>query len=123
MDATTQTAPPATRLVPAKGPRPRTDYRAVRRNAAKTARMLLEWRETVAEAANIKANIHIRADQANGAREAAAKALAIDNVMHMGLRRDVMVAFAMLKFYRAERRTRSITRIIRGLEKHVQDAR
>lgn len=40
--------------------RPRSDYRAARRNAAKAARKLPEWRETVWAAANVRAGRFLR---------------------------------------------------------------
>lgn len=108
----------ATKPVPVrtKGvPRHRNDYRARRRNVAKAAGMLPQWRESVAHAANMSANIVGRANQANGAREAAAKAL----VGNRAGRADIVVAEAMLIFYRGEKQTRVVRRIIRDLEKQI----
>lgn len=104
------------------GPRPRTDYRAVRRNAAKAARKLPEWRESVADAANEKAGLEGRANQANAAREAAAKAL-VDATHTSGVPRHALAASAMLAFYRQEKQTRPVGRIVRELERQVRSAR
>lgn len=101
-----------------KNPRARSTYRAARRNAAKAARKLPEWREAIAHEANVRANLHGRYNQANGAREAAAKAL----IGNRAGRPDIVAAEAMLAFYRGERRTRTINRIIRDLEVQVRSA-
>jgi hypothetical protein len=117
MDATTQhTALPART---GDGPRKRTDYRAVRRNAAKAARKLPEWRASVADAANQVANLAARQSQANGAREAAAKAL-VDATHTSGTPRHVLAASAMLHFYRGEKQTRAVSRIVKELERQVR---
>jgi hypothetical protein len=100
-------------------PRPRTDYRAVRRNAAKAARKLPEWRESVSDAANERAGLAARQNQANGAREAAAKAL-VDATHTSGTPRHVLAASAMLAFYRTEKQTRAVSRIVRELERQVR---
>ncbi len=91
-------------------------YRGALRNAARSARRLPEWRETVAQGANMEANIVGRANQANAAREAAAKAL-VGNIS--GAPRQSVIANAMLEFYRGEKRTRVVSRIVRDLERQV----
>lgn len=100
----------------AKTPRAASSYRGARRNAAKAARMLPEWRTVIAHDANVKANLVGRQNQANAAREAAAKAL----VNNREMRPDIVAGVAMLEFYRGEKRTRSISRIIRDLEVQVR---
>lgn len=105
---------------PAKtnGPRAATSYRGHVRNTWKAARRLPEWREQAAAIANQNTNLAGRSAQANGAREAAAKAMA---GAEMGLPRDVVVASAMLDFYRKEKHARPVNRIIRALERQVRE--
>jgi hypothetical protein len=99
-------------------PRPAASYRAARRNSVKAARMLPHWRLVVAEDANKSANLYGRAVTANGAREAAAKALVGNRAGIPAL----VTADAMLTFYRGEKQTRVVRRIIRDLEVQVRSA-
>lgn len=101
------------------GPRAATSYRGHVRNTWKAARRLPEWRERVATIANQNANLSGREAQANSAREAAAKALHVHGA-EAGLPRHVVVASAMLSFYRKEKQTRPMARIIRDLERQVR---
>lgn len=102
------------------GPRPASSYRAARRNHVKAARGLQAWREYTAVYANQAANIHGRHATANGAREVAAKALVDAAVKFPGLRHDVVVASAQLAYYREQKQTRPVRRIIRALERQVR---
>ena len=102
-----------------KGPRAASSYRGARRNAAKALRRLPEWRDQAANVANQKANLYGRSLQANMAREVAAKAVASGQ---FGLP-HVLAAAAMLNFYCGEKQTRSISRIVRDLQKQVRSAR
>lgn len=88
-------------------------YRCFRRNAARNARQLDEWRESAAAQANQTARLPARAMQANAAREAAARAMNDPVLKH--LPRDQVATEAMREFYRGEKQTRAITRIIREL--------
>jgi hypothetical protein len=105
-----------------KGPRAAETYRGHVRNTWKAARRLPEWREKAAAIANQNANLAGRAAQANAAREAAAAALVQENVRQTGLGRDVLATSAMLAFYRGEKRTRPVNRIIRELKRQVRSA-
>lgn len=108
-------------VVKQKGPRPAASYRAMRRNHVKAHRQLPAWRSITAAYANQKANIAGRQALANGAREAAAKALAEENVRSTGLRQDVVAASAMLEFYRDVKHPgRAVNRIIRSLESQIR---
>ncbi|WP_448043760.1 hypothetical protein [Bradyrhizobium liaoningense] len=113
-------------LIPPVGlkisPRPASSYRAARRNHVKTHRQLPAWRNVTAAYANQIADIAGRRTMANGAREAAAKALADTVTRDMGLRQDVVAADAMLSFYDKQKRTRSVNRIIRSLEAQIRAA-
>lgn len=106
--------------VKTKGPRAATSYRGHVRNTWKAARRLPEWREKAAAIANQNANLAGRKAQANGAREAAAKAILANNASHFGLPRRVVVDSAMLEFYRGKKLTRPVNRIIRDLERQVR---
>lgn len=101
-----------------KGPRAASTYRGARRNHWKQHRALNPaarvWDQT--HVANNKAHLAARQTQANNAREAAAKALVKENSQHTGLRRELIVSSALLTFYRGERPTRPVSRIIRHLE-------
>lgn len=108
--------PIATATKSTKGPRAADSYRGHVRNTWKAARRLPKWREKAAAIANQNANLAGREVQANGAREAAAKAIQ----QEAGLPRHVVVASAMLKFYRAEKYTRPVARIVRDLERQVR---
>jgi hypothetical protein len=103
-----------------KAPRAASSYRGARRNAAKAARGLADWRDRSAYDANMAAGIYARAAVANGAREAAAAAL-VNNRFGM---QEVTAAAAMLRYYctAGVKRTRPVNRIIRELSKHVQSA-
>lgn len=103
-------------------PRAAETYRGHVRNTWKAARRLPEWRESVADAANTKANLEGRANQANAAREAAAKAL-VDATHTSGVPRHTLAASAMLDFYRGEKQTRPVGRIVRELERQCRGAR
>lgn len=92
-------------------------YRAFRRNAARKARQLDEWRESAVDQANATARLGARTAQANAAREAAAKAIGDPNNSY--LPRDHVASRAMLEFYRGEKQTRAISRIVRDLERAV----
>lgn len=115
MDALT-----ATETTTKKGPRAADSYRGARRNSWKAARRLPEWRQHAHEIANWKAELAERAVVANGAREAAAKAMVNEATQTAGVRRDVVIASAMLDYYCTCQRTRPVSRIIRGLEKQVR---
>lgn len=94
-------------------------YRGARRNAARAERGFPQWRMTVAFGANKQAGLNARVAVANGAREAASKALTAGV---KGLPAYVVTAQAMLDFYRGEKRTRPVNRIIRDLERQVRAA-
>jgi hypothetical protein len=117
MDATTaDLTAPTTK----NGPRKLETYRAGRRNRAKAKRMLPVWRNFVAVDANAKAKLPWRAEIANGAREAAAGALADRNVRGTGLRTHTVIAVAMLAYYETVQRTRPVSRIIGSLKDQVR---
>lgn len=109
MTTSTTTAPTS------KGPRPAVSYRGARRNATKAARMLPVWRATVSDEAEVRAHISARAVQANNAREAAAKAL----INNRAGRPDLVMATAYLEFYRGEKQSRVVSRIVRDLERQL----
>lgn len=111
----------ASHSTPTGKPRARTEYRAARRNAAKAARMLPQWRESVADAANQHANLPNRINQANAAREAASKAL-VDATHLSGVPRHTLALVAMLDFYCGENQTRAVSRIVRDLQRQVRSA-
>jgi hypothetical protein len=104
------------------GPRPASSYRAARRNLVKSHRALPHWRNITAAHANNEAKIGERAAMANGAREAAAKAIADEAIRETGLRPQTIGAAAMLQFYREQPRTRPVNRIIRDLERQIRAA-
>jgi hypothetical protein len=105
-----------------KAPRASETYRGARRNGARALRKLPEWRASavMAIAANDRANLQARRHQANAAREAASKALIQNSVKQLGLRHEIVAASALLQFYRGEKRTRPVNRIIRELERQVR---
>jgi hypothetical protein len=74
----------------------------------------------MAIAANEKANLAGRQVQANGAREAGSRALIEAQSNPRGLPGHIVHASVVLEFYRAEKRTRVVNRIIAGLEKQVR---
>lgn len=116
------TAPHTASLTNKKGPRAAASYRGARRNAARTSGGLAAWSKTcmMAIAANEKAHLAARQVQANGAREAAAKAAVF---AAPGVPRHVAYASGMLGFYLGETRTRPVNRIIRELLKQVAGPR
>lgn len=120
MEMQVTTSPPVAPSAAKKGPRPRSAYRAAVRNTWKAARRLPEFRAKSWRLANARADLAGRAAIANGAREAAAKALA--NVMQSGLRAETAIASAMLDFYNGVKRTRPVSRIIRNLEQQLRAA-
>lgn len=93
-----------------------TASKGARRNAAKKAGKLAIWRDNIAVIANHRANLDGRRAQANGAREAAAKAISsgVFGLPHL------LAAAAMLRFYSLEKSTRAISRIKRDLQVQVQ---
>lgn len=95
-------------------------YRGARRNHARANHLFADWRGMNAIVANGNADLQARQVVANGAREAAAKALTDANVLFKGLSRNVVVASALLAYYRGIKRTRPVNRIIRDLEKQVR---
>lgn len=103
-----------------KTPRAAETYRGYRRNNYISLRAGFTrfdgWRAWVP--ANQKANIVERQTQANRAREAAAKALVGNKEM---LPASVVV-HAYLDFYRREKPSRVVSRIIRGLEQQARKA-
>lgn len=105
-----------------EGPRKAATYRAARRNHVKSHGMLPMWRQFTAAHANERAGLKARAVVANGAREAASKALVDSMLRDTGARRDVIVATAMLDHYRQQKRTRPVNRIIRELERQIRQA-
>lgn len=101
-------------------------YRGARRNEARRDRGLprqdhglRKWREgRHAETANIHADLRARMLQANSAREAVAKAM----VLAGPLAGPGVATHAFLTFYRGEKRTRVVNRIIRDLERSSRAA-
>ena len=98
-------------------------YRGARRNEVRLLCVLGSWRESgaYADAANTKAKLNERAVQANNAREAASVALVKHGVLGFHRRADVLVN-AFLTFYRNEKRTRVVNRIVRDLERQSRAA-
>lgn len=101
-----------------KAPRAAASYRGARRNAARAAGGLSEWRTSCIAAvhANEKAFLDARRVQANDAREAFSKGVIEAQANPRGLPGSVVGMSAMLDFYRGEKRTRPVNRIIRALE-------
>lgn len=101
-----------------KTPRVAASYRGARRNAARAAGGLSEWRRTciAAVSANEKAYLPARQVQANDAREAFSKGVIEAQANPKGLPGSVVGLSAMLDFYRSEKRTRPVNRIIRSLQ-------
>lgn len=102
-----------------KGPRSASTYRGARRNAARAERLLPRWRaeSPYAIAANNRAKIGIRAQLADLARKAAAKALVGNSA---GIP-SVVTAESYLAFYRKiENPTRAVSRIIRELQSDLR---
>jgi hypothetical protein len=87
-----------------KTPRAADSYRGARRNAARAAGGLVEWSRSrmMAIAANEKAHLDARQVQANGAREAAAKATIEAMANPRGLTGSIVGISAMLGFYCGE---------------------
>lgn len=96
-------------------PRKAETYRAFRRNEARRAGKLAEWRETAYAQANSEAKLVDRAAQANAAREVAVKAIVAAGPLG---RIDAVANDAMLKFYRGEKPTRVVNRIVRTLKRN-----
>lgn len=102
--------------------------RAYRRNKARADRKqarregrpgaLIVWRTEgfAAIAANNAAKITERAVQANAAREAATKAI----MSNPGVPPQRIVVHAFLDFYRGEKQTRPVRRIVRDLEQQAR---
>ncbi len=126
MDATTNPTPAKTLpeqlaelgIIPpiakGKGPRPAASYRAARRNHVKAHRQLPAWRRFTAAHANNVADIAGRQVVANGAREAASKAIVEANA-HTSLPQHVVALGAVVDYYREQKQTRPVRRILREL--------
>lgn len=97
-------------------PRKAETYRAARRNEARRAGKLAEWRETAYAQANTTAKLVERAGQANAAREAAVKAIVAAGPLG---RIEAIANDAMLTFYRGEKPTRVVNRIVRTLKRNA----
>lgn len=95
-------------------------YRGAKRNMARRQKLLGQWRERGAFAANanVAADLEKRAAQANSARKVASKALVEAKT---GVPAVIMLN-AFLAFYRAEPRTRVASRIVRDLVKQKRAA-
>lgn len=109
-------------LTKGKGPRPASSYRAHRRNHVKAHRQLPAWRQFTAGFANQRAKIAERAVVANGAREAAAKAIVEANAHMAGLPQKVIALAAMGQYYESVERTRPVQRILRELRAQIRVA-
>ena len=102
-------------IVKGKCPRPGASYRASRRNHVKAHRQLPAWRQFTAAHANQVADIAGRQVVANGAREAASKAIVEANAHTTGLPQNVVALGALVDFYRDQKHTRPVRRILREL--------
>jgi hypothetical protein len=108
-----------------KTPRESSSYRGARRNAARADGGIVEWSRSclMAIAANDKAHLGARQVQANSAREAAAKAVVEAMANPRGLTGSIVGVLAMLDFYRGEKHTRPVNRIIRSLQVPVRGSK
>lgn len=97
-------------------------YRGARRNLARKDHGLRAWRAGGhAMAANEHAKINERAQMANEAREAASKALVEHGILGYRRREDVVLS-AFVDFYSKQKPTRSVSRIMRELNRQKRAA-
>lgn len=98
-------------------------YRGAKRNMARRAGLLGDWRKTgtYVDAANAKAKLGERVEMANKAREAAAKAVV--DAGYIGWKRQADVALAaLITVYGSVGGGRSMSRIKRDLAKQKRVA-
>lgn len=91
-------------------------YRGARRNLARARDGLRTWRDSgkYAAAANAIAKVDQRAEQCAEARRLAYLALARQHLA-TGKRRDAVVVDALREYWSKQRRTRVVSRILKGL--------